>query len=277
MDAFSGIIHGFFHNISQDTKSPSGIPRRIYVDSPNYYLSPAYKKQRRADHPFSLLFSGKASMAGSPLLMGSMTVEASLAVPVFILAVLSLYMYFSVLWTHCSLVMDQREKGKEICIYANVYQPFLGVGDTVFLTENRQVSPISPTLFTKDFLVSATYYAHAWTGYKIGVGADSVLEEEYVYITPRGEAYHKDINCSYLKLKINRTTKEALDGIRNADGGKYNKCQYCGRRTYNGVLYVTDYGEHYHTSLGCPGLKRTIETVPISKVGGRRPCVKCGG
>ncbi len=276
MDAFSGIIIHSFHYNSKDTKSPSGIPRNN-VDSPKIYLSPQNTKQWRENPQFSLLFPGRASLAGSPLLMGSMTVEATLVIPILLLAVLSLYFYFTLLRTHCSLVMDQREKGKEMCIYANVYQSFLGVGDTVILTEERQVSPISPTLFTNKFNVSATYYAHAWTGYKIGAGSERVVEEEYVYITPKGEAYHRDINCTYLKLTIKNTTKEAVDGLRNSEGGKYNRCQYCGKRAYNGVLYVTDYGEHYHTSLSCPGLKRTIETVPISKVGGRRPCSKCGG
>ena len=221
--------------------------------------------------------SGKASFRGSPKLKGSMAVEAALAIPIFIFAILTVYVYFTALSTHTKLVMEQREKGKKICIYANLYESFLGVGDTVSLTESRQVSPISPTLLISEYRVWATFYAHAWTGYDISGNSGAAEEEEYVYITPEGSVYHKDIKCYHLRLSIKSTTKEEVGDLRNSDGGKYQKCEFCGRRAYNGTFYVTDSGDCYHTTLGCPGLKRTIETIPISKVGNRTPCSRCGG
>lgn len=151
------------------------------------------------------------------------------------------------------------------------------MGDTVSLTESRQVSPISPTLLISKYRVWATFYAHAWTGYDISGNSGAAEEEEYVYITPEGSVYHKDINCYHLRLSIKSTTKEEVGDLRNSDGGKYQKCEFCGRRAYNGTFYVTDSGDCYHTTLGCPGLKRTIETIPISKVGNRTPCSRCGG
>ena len=131
-----------------------------------------------------------------------MAVEAALAIPIFIFAILTVYVYFTALSTHTKLVMEQREKGKKICIYANLYESFLGVGDTVSLTESRQVSPISPTLLISEYRVWATFYAHAWTGYDISGNSGAAEEEEYVYITPEGSVYHKDINCYHLRLSI---------------------------------------------------------------------------
>ena len=224
-----------------------------------------------------ILHSGRASLKGSLRLKAGMAVEAAMAIPLLMLAIMSIYVYFTVLSDYTGLVMEQRDKGKTICVYANLYQSFLGVGDIVNLTESRQVCPVSPTLLNFHYNVKAPFYAHAWTGYSLTGDSDGAGEEEYVYITPEGVVYHKDINCSHLKLTIESTTMSMVGSLRNDDGAKYGKCEYCGNREYIGTLYVTKSGDCYHTTLGCPGLKRTIETIPISKVGNRAPCSRCGG
>lgn len=221
---------------------------------------------------------GRASFKSSPIIKGSMTVEASLVVPIFIIAIMTLYLFFSILCEQSILVMEQREKGKKICVYANTYESITGIGDIVFLTDSRKVDQKIPSFLTSEISVNATFYAHAWTGYEISGDGDSVDEEEYVYITPNGTVYHRDIGCTHLKLSIQTVDFSYVSSLRNEDGGCYSKCDYCGSKTpNNGVVYITNYGDCYHTSLSCPGIKRTIETIPISKVGNRKACSKCGG
>lgn len=41
-------------------------------------------------------------------------------------------------------------------------------------------------------------------------------------------------------------------------------------------VYITDYGERYHSKEGCDKLKRTVVKVPKSAVAERRLCEKCG-
>lgn len=119
--------------------------------------------------------------------------------------------------------------------------------------------------------------AHKWIGY----GGSSLIdenteEEEYVYITPYGTVYHRSTECSHLKLSIHEVTAEQIENLRNTDGGKYKGCELCNGALSSEHLYITDDGDRYHSSLICSGLKRDIITIPISKVGSRRPCSRCG-
>ena len=72
--------------------------------------------------------------------------------------------------------------------------------------------------------------------------------------------------------------KTQLGELRNSSGGIYHLCERCGWMPGNdGNCYVTDYGDRYHTSLSCSGLKRKVYTVPLSEVKGKGACSKCGG
>lgn len=117
----------------------------------------------------------------------------------------------------------------------------------------------------------------AWTGYDNAGNNHSNTdeEEEIVYITPEGTVYHRSRGCSYLKLSIVAVDQSFLETQRNQDGEKYYPCETCGRAGKS-VVYITGYGNRYHTTLECSGLKRTVMAVPISEAGGRGACSKCG-
>ena len=99
--------------------------------------------------------------------------------------------------------------------------------------------------------------------------------DQWVYITPYGTVYHSNRSCRYLDLSIRAVPGRSLLSLRNADREIYRKCESCGN-SGNGMVYVTDYGTHYHCSLTCSGLKRTIYMVKLSQTGGRKSCSKCG-
>ncbi len=122
----------------------------------------------------------------------------------------------------------------------------------------------------------------AWTG-RDGNGSsvsddsqEGEEQEETVYVTTTGTVYHKDENCTHIKLSIKTVTREQADGLRNKSGGKYHACERCGGGK-GGNVYITDYGDRYHSSLGCSGLKRSVLKVPLSQVEDWRACSKCGG
>lgn len=100
--------------------------------------------------------------------------------------------------------------------------------------------------------------------------------EEWVYITPTGSAYHRDTKCPYLDLSIRSVSANDVWRLRNKNGHKYYKCELCKNAIGTGGVYVTDYGEVYHSSLGCSGLKRTVYMVRLSEVTDRHACSKCG-
>lgn len=118
-------------------------------------------------------------------------------------------------------------------------------------------------------------FTRAWTGYDNAAASGGVSEDEIVYITPDGTVYHRSRACTYLKLSIVPVDMAVLESIRNEGGAKYYPCEEC-KGEGRSVVYVTDYGTRYHSSLQCSKLKRTILAIPLSEAGGRGACSKCG-
>jgi hypothetical protein len=121
-----------------------------------------------------------------------------------------------------------------------------------------------------------------WSGTKAALKGDteeSTEDSEIVYITEHGSVYHLNKECSHLKLSIKEVRIEDIKELRNNAGGKYKECEICDEyemESENHPIYITDYGDRYHKSLGCSGLKRTIKAIPKSEVGDRSPCKRCG-
>ncbi len=119
----------------------------------------------------------------------------------------------------------------------------------------------------------------AWTGRDGNGSGDEEAEEgeeEQVWVTETGTVYHKDPNCTHLKLSVRRVPAGDVPSLRNKSGAKYHRCERCPSGGGSSV-FVTDHGNRYHTSAGCSGLKRTVRQVPASEVGDWRACAKCGG
>lgn len=153
----------------------------------------------------------------------------------------------------------------------------MGEGDIIDLKVSYQVRPFVNLMGFDGFLVSQRYYGKAWTGYDASGSVSDLTEEDpMVYITETGTVYHLDRNCTYLNPKVEAVSEAGVDARRNASGEKYAPCGSCGRAVACREVYITNYGNRYHSMINCPGLKRTIYTVPLSKVGARGRCSKCG-
>lgn len=149
-------------------------------------------------------------------------------------------------------------------------------GDIIDLRVSYRVKPLAGLMGFDGFLMSQRYYAKAWTGYDAsGSVSDVTAEDPMVYITETGTVYHLNRECTYLNPAIEAVSAGAVRHKRNDSGEKYAPCGLCGAFP-EGEVYITRYGSSYHSRLNCPGLKRTIYTVPLSEVGGRGRCSKCG-
>lgn len=103
--------------------------------------------------------------------------------------------------------------------------------------------------------------------------------EEYVYIAENGSVYHKKQECVYLNPNIQGMEYQKAMRQRNRSGAKYKLCRRCSRNmqfTDNTVVYITIYGDSYHITKGCSGLKRTVRRVKLSETGNMASCSKCG-
>jgi len=148
--------------------------------------------------------------------------------------------------------------------------------DCIDLIASYTIKPPVAVVGFGEFKMYNRMFTRAWTGYDNAAASDSNADEEFVYITPDGTVYHRSRACSYLKLSIVPVNMAVLASWRNEGGAKYYPCEECGKEERD-IVYVTDYGTRYHSSLQCSKLKRTILTVPLSEVGGRGACSKCGG
>lgn len=253
-------------------------------------------------------YSGKASVL-TPL-KGSITLEASLAIPIFLFAVICLLYLMEIMAVQMSIRSGLQYAGKVIAEEASVMPVVVpskvekeirsaigeerlersiivggsegldcsssrmsmntGIGTLCVQYQIRIPIPI----FQLNLITQEeTLRIKAWTGYeREGFSLD---REEIVYITETGLVYHKDYHCTYLDLSIHMVQKSEIDHLRNDDGGKYYPCRYCA--AFAGTeVYITNDGNRYHSSLSCSGLKRKVYAVPLSEITGRGACSRCG-
>lgn len=244
-------------------------------------------------------------------LKGSVTVEAALAMPLFFFAVLALCYMSEVTAIRTSIRSGLQYAGKTAAQSA-FEKPFLLPGSL----ERDLVSAVGAKRLDRSIVEGGSGGVHCeksymsmstgimelragysvylplpvfgravvpmeescrvkgWTGYeRAGFLAE---DEETVYITETGMVYHRDYHCSYLELSIRMVRADSITHLRNESQGKYYPCESCARGGAVGGVYITDYGDRYHSSLNCSGLKRTIYAVPLSEAVGKGACSKCG-
>lgn len=125
----------------------------------------------------------------------------------------------------------------------------------------------------KLFNVSQRTKVRRWVGYDPHEGED---DEEYVFVTEHGVAYHSTLNCVYLNPSISAVSHLQIEEARNASGGKYYECENCGGSA--AIYYITEYGTAYHTTVTCQAFSRSIRRETIEKAIGEgyHSCSKCG-
>lgn len=243
---------------------------------------------------------------------GSLTIEASLVMPLFMFMMICIISLSSLLLFQLRVKECLHEEVKLIAMKSinNGYPNHEEIKGNILSSIGDDFLKIAPIeegsngiVITEDFTdeivkVSATYKAglyydlfhlfgksftqscvqHNWEGFETGYihGINENKEEIYVYITNDSEVYHLSNECTHINLNITTISAENLKNARNTDGGKYKSCEHCHSKISDGNFYITPEGNKYHNSLGCSGLKRTIIAVPLSEVSGKRPCSRCG-
>ena len=194
---------------------------------------------------------------------GSMTVEASICLPVFLFAMI-LIGYLG------QMIRCQDEVQSALSRVAKEAAAEYGMSKSNTIKSQAY------------YLAKMSLYLEGSAG-KITFFQSRLLKENekdcVVYLTETGTVYHCSLDCSYLKLTISKVLYRDLANLRNSSGGKYKMCERCchGITPQDGEeVYITIYGDRYHKSHTCSGLKRTIREIMLSQVGNRAPCSKCG-
>ena len=110
-------------------------------------------------------------------------------------------------------------------------------------------------------------------------GKDITKMQNIVYITPNGKVYHTTRECSHLSLKIRKIYYREIQNLKNIYGEKYSKCFICAKNKISSQdgIFVTEDGNRYHKSLTCSGLTRNVISVSRDSIKDMPVCSGCGG
>lgn len=224
-------------------------------------------------NPINSQAGKRASLSAS----GSLTVETALVLPIFLFAMLAVAFIAEGFRLFGAGQAKLYGHARELSQYAYISKDVPITDKMICLAETKQVK--IPFLYFRNtpFFISMTACTYPWIGYDNARTDGMPLEEELVYITPSGKVYHRSLSCTHIRLNILSIPQAAVDAARNEYGGKYKRCEICGKRSGSGAAYIAASGDKYHMSLACSGLKRNIITIPISKAGGRPACARCKG
>ena len=120
------------------------------------------------------------------------------------------------------------------------------------------------------------FISHSWIGYSKAENQDEREEDTYVYVTKTGSKYHLSYNCTYLRVQLRAVSYDRVSSLRNEAGGRYHACQRC-RPVKGEMVYITESGSSYHGRSDCSALKRTVYMIPLSEADGYGACSKCAG
>lgn len=241
-------------------------------------------------------------------IQGSMTVEASLVVPIFLFAMIltgylaqMAYAQDEVQWVITRIAREAsaeygatgkkalisnvaykakllRYLDKSVCRISLLKSEYDEKTDEILIVANYRMN--LPFRFIPDRMCNfeSRVRTRAFTGVEDRGLQDKELADITVYVTETGRVYHRSLKCTYLKLSISEIKGEDLEYLRNESGGVYKPCEKCCKSKVCGkgeVVWITNFGDRYHTNRACSGLKRKIRTIRLADAAGRTPCGKC--
>jgi len=219
---------------------------------------------------------------------GAITIEAACICPIFILCVAALCHFFVIIssWMDMENELEKAVAFKESAILVAEF-------DLSGFEEDSDADPgiidecisrnINIPIFSTSYRVCVgnRIYTRAWIGESIIDKGETTENEseQTVYITEKGSVYHIKESCTYLNPVVTSVCYSDVDSLRNSSGGKYYPCELCCKNktiNINSLIYITSYGERYHSDRGCRGIEKNYKAVKLSEVTGRRKCSKCG-
>lgn len=246
---------------------------------------------------------------------GSITVETSLVLPLFLICMLNMIALFEMLRIHTVLDSALNQVGKEISTYANFQELYENTLLTEVYVRERIVEIAGRDRLEDSVIIGGvngitlwrsevskendiidlvmTYRVKPWFAFE-EVGDMVLLNRCYIkaytgyekedlsdgeqkyYVADTGEVYHLNRACTHLLLSISAIQVTEVENARNMYGSRYTSCEICFDE-YQGdkTLYITNQGDRYHAYVACPGLKRTIYTISASQIGNRTLCLRC--
>ena len=230
---------------------------------------------------------------------GSMTVEAALVFPFFLMAVVAfLYLFFLLeLYTETGRMLTDQAKKQAVTAYLTGGGTGDGIEDSL-VSAGLSSLPGVKCRWDSDTSILTLQASHrvqlppglgwfhpveitqkktvrGWTGFSGRRGSRAGQMEQVVYVTDYGTVYHRELGCRYLHVSVRQESLAHTESLRSNDGSRYYPCERCWKEG-SSLVYLTEEGNRYHQNLNCPGLSRGIRSVLLSETV-LPPCSLCGG
>lgn len=240
--------------------------RKCSLGSPLFEKSPFFKQE----------LSGKASLCVfTKVKKASLTVETALVLPLFFFGMITFISFMDVYKVQTEHLSQLCESAKAAGMYA--YTGGENSLEKIVLPDIYSYEPVSGIFPLPSIRMRNIITVHAWTGKERVENQEASETEPMVYVAVSGTVYHKDRECSYLRLTVTSVSGSSISGRRNAYGEKYKACESCSKKEAPGAqVYITEYGNRYHNHAECSGLKRTVRMIKESEAGNLHSCSRCG-
>lgn len=246
-------------------------------------------------------------------LKGSMTVEATILLPLLLFFFLHILSAVEMLRLHGKLCFALWECGNSLTVYAAmpgeveeqipdiaVSYAYVKMRVEDFLGDNYlDTSPLAAGKNGLNYLASAydDEYIDIGVTYRVAPqisvfpfpnvrlvnryfakawsGYDIDQDIEFVYVTIYGEVWHRRADCSHISLMVKETEWNQISQLRNTRGGKYYPCEICENVEKGRKAFYTEQGDRHHVSRDCPALVRYVRAIMWEDKLPYKPCSRC--
>ena len=206
---------------------------------------------------------------------GSLTAEAAMVLPVFLLALLTMAGYMLAYGKQLTMTEELLETAERMAIYRGMSEE--DTGQSVPLIKTYRFIPAVRLPSAGALQLTATAQVRPWVGYSGQFARDDgrMEDTELVYVSDNESVYHTNPDCSYLDIHLRAMDTKDAGHTKNENGARYTACGTCCRANKTGTVYVSGKGSHYHASLGCSRLSRSPKAVTKSSVSHLHLCTRC--
>ncbi len=216
-------------------------------------------------------------------LLGSMTVEAAVLLPLVLFSFWYLAGVIEMLRQHGTVTAKLWNVGNQMAIYGSTLSDFAEESEFLqslcaiedecvdIVVTYRVKPPVEIFLFGYRRMANR-YYARCWTGYDV---SDRTNIPQYVYVTPYGEVWHKTRECSYIYHEAEGVNVDEIEQLKNDYGERYELCELCKGALEAEQVYITKTGERYHRIKDCSAICKDVRAVEWCDDILYRPCSRC--
>lgn len=217
----------------------------------------------------------------------SMTVEAAIALPLFVFLAIALMMPMKWLDTQRKMQTVIERRCENLSQYAYLAETMieeLGMdGEDIVLEETYSEQVPFFRSLSGGVTMRVAAKRRCWYGLKgklkvEGNGeAESDDSEEMVYVGKTMTRYHTYQNCHYISNNFQEVSLADAMNLRDPDGSRLKACAKCaaGELAENRTVYVTPSGEHYHSTSACSAMVFYVRKVPLAEVEYLGECSSC--